>query len=165
MCIYLHMDKTKLIQRQEARFWSKVDRKGENDCWNWLAGKDLDGYGVFYDFNINQNKRAHRIAWKFANKNEPQLLILHKCDNPACVNPSHLFEGTHTDNMRDKSKKGRWKGNPENLIEINGVVKTLGEWSKISGINKKTIWRRIKAGYNTQDAVFARHKQKHSVLI
>lgn len=154
------MDKTKLIERQEARFWSKVDRKELNSCWNWLAGKDSDGYGVFYDYTVDNNKRAHRVAWKLVNKTEPQDLLLHRCDNPSCVNPNHLFEGSHTDNMRDKSKKGRWRGVAQKIVEIDGISKTLAEWSKISGIKKCTIWSRLKRGRKPKDAVFAQHRKR-----
>lgn len=89
------------------RFFSKVDKKAEDECWEWTAGKDKDNYGYF---KINRsNKRAHRVSFEI-NHNRfivDKLLILHSCDNPCCVNPSHLSEGTHKDNVADMFVKGR----------------------------------------------------------
>lgn len=152
MCIYIRMDKIKLQERRESRFWSKIKKCEKTNCWEWTGGKDSDGYGVFYIAEIDNNQRAHRVAWKFTYGIEPNDLILHKCDNPACINPEHLFEGSHTDNMRDKSVKGRWKGK-ETYLEIDGVTKTLSEWAEISGIKRPTLWARLKRGKNPKDAI------------
>lgn len=87
------------------RFWSKVDKTG--DCWIWKAGKDSGGYGTISARGINANK-AHRVSWWLTFGEIPKgLNVLHKCDNPPCVNPDHLFLGTQKDNMQDCSKKGR----------------------------------------------------------
>jgi hypothetical protein len=86
------------------RFWNKVD-KIENGCWNWTASVRKDGYGQFQLHGAP--KSAHRVAWFFKHGRWPNDLLLHSCDNPRCVNPSHLREGTHQDNMRDRSARGR----------------------------------------------------------
>lgn len=88
------------------RFWSKVDKIGPNDCWEWQAYKDINGYGQFW--HNRKIKYAHRTAWELTNG--PilnRLCVLHHCDNPGCVNPSHLFLGTRADNAIDRDKKGR----------------------------------------------------------
>ncbi len=87
------------------RFMSKVTLS--DGCWEWKAGKDAYGYGSFY---LNgKTKRAHRIAWHIANDQPPpaHLMVCHRCDNPSCVKPDHLFLGTALDNALDRNSKGR----------------------------------------------------------
>lgn len=89
----------------EERFWSKV-RKTDG-CWLWTGGKNSNGYGYFA-VTHNWIVRAHRIAFELTVGPVPaNLHVLHRCDVCACVNPAHLFLGTHQDNMTDKIRKGR----------------------------------------------------------
>jgi HNH endonuclease len=86
------------------RFEKKVDKT--NSCWIWTASK-TNGYG---DFRINKKKvKAHRYAFEsyVGPIPEDKPHVLHKCDNPPCVNPEHLFAGTNEDNIKDKFNKGR----------------------------------------------------------
>jgi hypothetical protein len=87
------------------RFQDKI--KKTESCWIWIAGKNSTGYGIFrFEGNI---ELAHRVSY-FTNKNQSinrNIFVLHKCDNPPCVNPDHLFEGTHSDNMIDMVRKKR----------------------------------------------------------
>ena len=95
-------------RRAIAEFWDGVTT-ARDGCWVWNGAKRTKfSYGVF---SIkHQNHQAHRIAWELVNGSIPDgLFVLHKCDNPPCVNPEHLFLGTHIDNMRDMVKKGRAK--------------------------------------------------------
>lgn len=92
----------------KRRFWSKVQAIREPDsCWLWNASTSTGGYGMF-KFRIRL-EATHRISWLLAHGEVPPdgLFVLHKCDNRRCVNPNHLFLGTHTDNMRDMFAKGR----------------------------------------------------------
>lgn len=97
--------KTSATQAQINRYWSRVERRGPNDCWNW-QGPLNDGYGS----KCWQGKKdkAHRVAWQVTYGEIPgSLYVLHTCDNRACCNPSHLWLGTHLDNMDDMTAKGR----------------------------------------------------------
>jgi hypothetical protein len=88
------------------RFWSKVDVKGEDECWEWQGAKSSGGYGNFlFD---NKPKNAHRIAFllEYGYLTEG-LDVCHSCDNIICCNPRHLWEGTAKQNMEDMVKKGR----------------------------------------------------------
>lgn len=88
------------MQDYWTRFWEKVVKSG--DCWEWTAAKNAAGYGRYW------NELAHRVSYKFYYKTvEDGMLVCHKCDNPSCVKPTHLFVGTPQDNMNDKVSKGR----------------------------------------------------------
>lgn len=87
-------------------FWSKVDVREEDECWEWRGGKDSDGYGGVRVGN--RDYRAHRYSWMINYGDIPKnFLVCHKCDNPPCINPKHLFLGTHKDNVNDMISKGR----------------------------------------------------------
>src|SRR5687767_4720826 len=93
------------------RFWEKV-RKTDG-CWLWTASRNAKGYGqIMYQ---RRPIHAHRVSWQLANGPIPDgLCVLHRCDNPQCVNPGHLFLGTIVDNNRDMFAKGRaWAQNRE----------------------------------------------------
>ena len=90
----------------EDRFWKFVDKKGEDECWEWTGAK-TSGYG---ELSIKSKPiRAHRISWEIHYGPIPKgKFICHHCDNRSCVNPKHLFLGTQSDNMQDCMKKGRF---------------------------------------------------------
>ncbi len=87
-------------------FWNNVNIKEKDDCWEWMGYLDHNGYG---SISINNYpNRTHRYAWEIVHGCIPEgLCICHKCDNPKCCNPEHLFMGTVYDNTHDMIKKGR----------------------------------------------------------
>lgn len=90
------------------RFWAQVKTAGPTECWEWDSYRTDKGYGHFQVSKKVGPKRAHRIAYHLATGQDPgELHVLHRCDNPPCCNPAHLFLGTHQDNMRDMIAKGR----------------------------------------------------------
>ena len=97
-----------MYNRVMERFWSKVDKSGE--CWEWTAATNSTGYGQFL---WNKSPRlAHRVAWMLHTEADdllpPEDKLLHSCDNPLCVRPSHLRVGTQKDNAKDMMDRGRW---------------------------------------------------------
>jgi hypothetical protein len=89
-------------------FWARVDKSGA--CWLWEGRSDEKGYGrVGYD--RKRNVGAHRVAWALTHGGDlPTAWVLHRCDNPPCVRPEHLFLGDARDNNRDRQNKGRTQG-------------------------------------------------------
>ena len=89
----------------EQKLITKINKV--NDCWEWIASSDKDGYGYL---RINKKKpKAHRLAYEIwvgpIPKDKPH--VLHHCDNPPCINPEHLYTGTNADNVADRVKKNR----------------------------------------------------------
>lgn len=103
----------KKAESLKKRFWAKVLIGTKDECWPWIAkaahpfgyGRMTAGRGV--------HLKAHRVSYTLANGEIPQGLgVLHKCDNPKCINPDHLFLGTQQDNMKDCISKGRGANPP-----------------------------------------------------
>lgn len=89
------------------RFWSKVDMRGPDECWEWKAGVNRTGYGRFKVASYI-TVTASRMALIGTKMEEPHgMLVLHHCDNPPCCNPNHLYFGTDADNSNDKISRGR----------------------------------------------------------
>lgn len=97
-----------LIKDPVERFWKFVSVPEDNDgCWDWTGRKNYKGYGVM---KINRrNVQSHRFSYELHQKQEIPLGLLacHKCDNPACVNPDHIFIGTIQENNLDRDRKSR----------------------------------------------------------
>lgn len=147
---------------ETVRFWSQVQRGGSETCWPWTGKKIKGGYGDFVRFVDGKwtHSIAHRWSWVEANGPIPRgLFVCHRCDNPPCVNPSHLFLGTALDNERDKIAKGRLECRvgernpnarigPDDVREIRrlrGEGRTLAGIARRYGLHPETV-RRIALG-------------------
>lgn len=141
------------IRTSFERLFNKSD-----SCWMWQgsvkSSKKLK-YGNFSFRNVNWI--AHRCSWFIYKGDIPDgLLVLHKCDVPSCVNPDHLFLGTHLDNQRDKITKGRHKGEKLNPIKVKELKQLMiSEFGDMNlarkyGVSYQTIWH-IRTGKTWKD--------------
>lgn len=88
-------------------FWRRVKKDANKQgCWEWQGAKTKQGYGMSNICKL-PTRFTHRIAWFLVYGKLPVLQVLHKCDNPPCCNPEHLYEGTNDDNVRDRVNRGR----------------------------------------------------------
>lgn len=123
-----------LNDKDVKRLWSKVNIIEDNKCWEWIASRDRHGYGYFSVTRdkITKNSTSSRATYIAVNGPIPDgLFVCHKCDNPPCCNPKHLFLGTPKDNAHDMIKKGRqatglralgrYKISPEIANDIRGL--------------------------------------------
>lgn len=133
----------------KERLYNKINKT--STCWNYTGYLDKDGYGNFW--YEGKNKGAHRVMWEIENKTTiPEgYLICHKCDNPSCINPDHLFLGTTLDNIEDKIKKGRQpKGEdagPSKLTRQQ-VEEIKYKYDK-NNISYRKLGKEYKVSYNT----------------
>lgn len=96
--------------KASIRLERKIERVPISGCWIYTGFLDPEGYGKFME--AGKQLRAHRYSYTLHKGNIPEgLFVCHTCDVPCCVNPDHLWLGTHDDNMKDKVKKGRSNGN------------------------------------------------------
>lgn len=123
------------------RFWKKVTKQ-PNGCWEWQGWKDPDGYGMFR-YACRKDTKAHRFSvMHLAGSDIKGKVVCHRCDNPGCVNPDHLFVGTQLDNIKDCFNKNRQRG-----IKITtplGQFPSLMAAARAHKVDARSIRRKLK---------------------
>jgi hypothetical protein len=136
-------------------------------CWLWIASTKPNGYG-----QVRRRGRtllAHRLAYElFVGPIPAGLSVLHRCDEPACVNPAHLFLGTHDDNMADMVAKGRQCRGARMSAALHGKARgrTRGTQKPNAKLTDERV-RAIRAAYaagETQTSIAARHSVRQSLI-
>ena len=149
---------TSRMKAIHQRFWAKVQIGGPDECWPWLGCKNRLGYG-----NVKwgaSSQLAHRVAWMlWQGPIADGLCVLHRCDNPPCCNPFHLWTGTRADNNRDREEKGR-AAHPKG--SKNGLAKlTESESREIFSLRGKATQRVLGARFGvSKHAVWLIHNGK-----
>jgi len=161
--------KDRYLEYFKEKFWGNV-QKTASGCWEWLGNK-RNGYG-----RVGYKGKLHtctRVAWEWVNGKIPEgMFICHKCDNPPCINPEHLFLGNRTQNIRDCFAKGRNKSvlgtkNPNSKLTEENIRKILScslssfEKERLASefnVNKETIRRIFKMYEISQDNTLVRTK-------
>lgn len=152
--------------RTEAEFWNAVelpDFIGTDECWIWQRGKDRDGYGhIRWPIKTTQ---CHRIAYELTIGKIPEgMQVCHSCDNPACVNPSHLWLGSHAQNMKDMQQKGRRIGktrgeeNGRSIISTEQAIELRSLHNKLS---RNELSLRYKISLGAVDHILYNGTWKH----
>ena len=118
-----------LSEKDIARFWASMDKSGGSDaCWLWRLFTCHYGYGTFRISLGRRTLRAHRIAYFLGHGIDAgSQFVLHKCDNPPCCNPSHLFLGDQADNVQDAKAKGRLPVGDAHYLRIHPEKIMRGE--------------------------------------
>ena len=137
----------------KERILSKIEMEPLSGCWLWSGGVGSDGYGKISVGT--KTMQAHRLSYEVFKGNIGTMQVLHRCDVPCCVNPSHLFLGTNIDNVMDKIRKNRQsrKGGPsygsknyfsklneQDVLEIRKSLLSIEELAKKYGVTKHTVF-------------------------
>lgn len=129
---------------QGKDFWEYVQKT--DTCWFWIGGRSYGGYGLQAAGRGN-SRLAHRHSYELANGPIPEgMLVLHKCDNPSCVNPKHLSLGTHADNTHDMCSKKRGVGkltqiDVDKIRELREAGSSQKEIARLFSVNQSTVSR------------------------
>lgn len=137
------------------RFESRVDRRSHDECWPWLGYKTSKGYGLFGKGKL----RTHRVAFFLEHGRWPEPMCLHRCDNPACCNPAHLFEGEAADNSKDMVLKNRQaRGDRHNSVTKPETVPRGSKHgqAKLSESDIPVIRHLVRSGWSIREVASER---------
>lgn len=149
------------------QFWAKVSKT--DSCWLWTGWHDRQGYGRLrtpWSMRPPYNIGAHRMSWELHHgKIREGLYVLHRCDNPACVNPAHLFLGTARENTQDALAKGRMRANTRPLRGSASKTSKLTEQDVVairaSSLSGRALARQYGVNPKTILGILKRHTWKH----
>jgi hypothetical protein len=151
------------------KFWKKVDKSaGPDGCWLWRGQLNDRGYGVLHLWGTTRARRqqamAHRVAYELGHGHPPgDKYVCHACDNPGCVNPAHLWLGTHSENMADARAKGR--SLPPPLVNWRKRRESKPHhWQALTEADAREIKRRLESGAETQRAIGADYGVTRSAI-
>lgn len=146
----------KLTNQDIRRFWTKVEKRSDGECWNWTGTGHPSGYGRI---KIGRtNILAHRLSFLLNFSVDPgEMCVCHHCDNRLCINPNHLFLGTRTDNNIDMMAKGRgdWS------LSCKGSQHGQSRFTEEQIIEIRRLWSR---GGLTQKNIALRFQTRQSVI-
>ena len=119
----------------DDRFWAKVSTKGDG-CWEYMGARNTSGYG--WMMRDSKNVAAHRHSWQLSvGPIPPHKHVLHRCDNPACVRPEHLYLGDHAQNMRDRADRRRAGRQKLSVSDVAEIRKMRGDGATCQQIADK----------------------------
>lgn len=148
---------------RKRRFWSKVDVRGPDECWPWTAGRDKRGYGKFC------GSVASRCAWEFSHQRRMRRdrIACHRCGNPSCCNPAHIYAGTDAQNARDRERHGRTASGARNGRHTRPETSPVGTRhgsAKLTDEQVRDIRRIYRGGGISQDEISYRFGVSQSVI-
>ncbi len=149
----------------EVSFWANVAKGDDGSCWPWTGTRIPKGYGYFS--LGGKKRRAHRLAWVFSSGPIPTgLHVLHRCDNPPCVNPAHLFLGTNRQNVDDMLVKGRSPRSPGvrngRATITESAVREIRD-AAAHGESQRTIARRLRITDSLVSMIVLQKIWKHAL--
>lgn len=153
----------------ECFFWTRVKKTADASCWIWVGARLTNGYGTL---RVNGRQvKAHRFSYQLAYGETHGLHVLHKCDNPPCVRPDHLFLGTDADNVHDCIAKGRNrlpdpkmapKGEKNGSAKLTAIqVREIRTRYSSGGVSLATLGREYGVFHSNIQAIVNRRSWRH----
>lgn len=140
-------------------FWNYVDIGRDDECWEWKGNIQNTGYGRF--IMSGKHYLAHRFALSTVQDVPDDMNVCHKCDNPPCCNPSHLFAGTQADNVRDRDRKGRQHDKSGQLNPFSKLIECEVRFIRQSSISHKRLAEIFGVSYSTIYGIKTGQRWKH----
>jgi hypothetical protein len=157
--VQCHKHRFENQQYAEESFWAKVDKSG--DCWLFTGAKLRDGYG--HVVRLNKHMQSHRYSWMLLRGDPGDLDVLHKCNNPPCCNPDHLYLGTDKENALDRVKAGTYtRGEMTNANKVGAAdVPKIRNLRNQAGLSYKALGPMFGISPTQARAICVRKNWKH----